>query len=64
LSETNTIGYIAQDTQMRAIEAEQLAHEEFPDIENLRTRNQELLQVLQAKEARREALSQILLRRS
>jgi hypothetical protein len=48
--------YIAQDTQMRAIEAEQLAHEEFPDIENLRTRNQELLQVLQAKEARRDTL--------
>jgi len=47
---------IAQDTQMRAIEAEQLANEEFPDIENLRTRNQELLQVLQAKEARRDTL--------
>ena len=46
--------YIAQDTQLRAIEAEQLANEEFPDIENLRTRNQELLQVLQAKEARRD----------
>jgi hypothetical protein len=47
---------MAQDTQMRAIEAEQLAHEEFPDIETLRTRNQELLQGLQAKEARRDTL--------
>src|SRR2546427_5662781 len=47
---------MAQDTQMRAIEAEQLANEEFPDIENLRTRNTELLQVLQAKEARRDTL--------
>jgi hypothetical protein len=47
---------MAQDTQMRAIEAEQLANEEFPDIETLRTRNQELLQVLQAKEARRDTL--------
>jgi len=48
--------YIAQDTQMRAIEAEQLANEEFPDIENLRTRNTEILQLLQAKEARRDTL--------
>jgi hypothetical protein len=47
---------IAQDTQMRAIEAEQLANEEFPDIENLRRRNTELLQLLQAKEARRDTL--------
>ena len=47
---------IAQDTQMRAIEAEQLANEEFPDIENLHTRNIELLQLLQAKEARRDTL--------
>jgi len=48
--------YIAHDTQMRAIEAEQLAQEEFPDIENLRTRNQELFQLLQAKEKRRDTL--------
>jgi hypothetical protein len=48
--------YMAQDTQMRAIEAEQLANEEFPDIENLRTRNAELLQLLQAKEERRDTL--------
>jgi Domain of unknown function (DUF4407) len=48
--------YMAQDTQMRAIEAEQLANEEFPDIENLRTRNTELLHLLQAKEARRDTL--------
>ena len=41
---------------MRAIEAEQLAQEEFPDIENLRTRNQELFQLLQAKEERRDTL--------
>jgi len=47
---------LAQDTQMRAIEAEQLAQEEFPDIENLRMRNTELLQLLQAKEARRDTL--------
>jgi Domain of unknown function (DUF4407) len=47
---------LAQDTQMRAIEAEQLANEEFPDIENLRTRNTALLQVLQAKEERRDTL--------
>jgi hypothetical protein len=47
---------IAQDTQMRAIEAEQLANEEFPDIENLRTRNTDLLHVLQAKEERRDTL--------
>jgi hypothetical protein len=47
---------IAQDTQMRAIEAEQLANEEFPDIENLRMRNTELLQLLQAKEERRDTL--------
>jgi hypothetical protein len=47
---------IAQDTQMRAIEAEQLANEEFPDIENLRTRNTEILQLLQAKEERRDTL--------
>src|SRR5262247_2793635 len=40
--------YLAQETQMRAIEAEQLANEEFPEIENLHTRNTELLQVLQA----------------
>ena len=33
-----------------------MAQEEFPDIEPLRTRNQELLQVLQAKEARRDTL--------
>jgi hypothetical protein len=48
--------YLAQETQIRAIEAEQLANEEFPELENLRTRNTELLQVLQAKEARRDAL--------
>ena len=48
--------YMAHDTQMRAIEAEQLAQEEFPDIENLRTRNQELFQLLQAKEERRDTL--------
>ena len=48
--------HMAQDTQMRAIEAEQLANEEFPDIETLRTRNQALLQVVQAKEARRDTL--------
>jgi hypothetical protein len=47
---------IAQDTQMRAIEAEQLANEEFPDIENLRARNTELLQLLQAKEEGRDIL--------
>ena len=47
---------MAQDTQMRAIEAEQLANEEFLDIENLRTRNTVLLQLLQAKEARRDTL--------
>jgi hypothetical protein len=47
---------MAQDTQMRAIEAEQLANEEFPAIENLRTHNTELLQLLQAKEARRDTL--------
>src|SRR5712691_3647458 len=47
---------ITQDTQMRAIEAEQVANEEFPDIEYLRTRNQELLQVVHAKEARRDTL--------
>jgi hypothetical protein len=47
---------IAQDTQMRAIEAEQLANEEFPDIEDLRTRNTVLLQLLQAKEERRDTL--------
>ena len=47
---------LAQDLQSRAIAAEQLAQEEFPDIEHLRTRNQELLQVLQAKEARRDTL--------
>jgi hypothetical protein len=48
--------YIAHDTQTRAIEAEQLANAEFPAIEDLRARNQELLQVLQAKEARRDTL--------
>ena len=48
--------YMAHDTQMRAIEAEQLAQEEFPDIENLRTRNQELFQLLRAKEKRRDTL--------
>ena len=48
--------YMAHDTQARAIEAEQLAQEEFPDIENLRTRNQELFQLLQAKEKRRDTL--------
>jgi hypothetical protein len=47
---------MAQDTQMQAIEAEQLANEEFPDLENLRTRNTELLQLLQAKEERRDTL--------
>ena len=47
---------LAQDTQLRAIEAEQLAQEEFPDIENLRMRNTELLQLLQAKEAHRDTL--------
>jgi len=48
--------YMAHDTQTRATEAEQLAQEEFPDIENLRTRNQELFQLLQAKEERRDTL--------
>jgi hypothetical protein len=48
--------YIAHDTQRRAIEAEQLAQEEFPDIENLRTRNQELFQLLRAREKRRDTL--------
>src|SRR5262247_3438562 len=48
--------YLAHDTQARATEAEQLAQEEFPDIENLRTRNQELFHVLQAKEKRRDTL--------
>jgi uncharacterized protein DUF4407 len=48
--------YLAQDTQMRAIEAEQLANEEFPELENLRTRNTELLHLLQAKEERRDTL--------
>jgi len=48
--------YMVHDTQARAIEAEQLAQEEFPDIENLRTRNTVLLQLLQAKEARRDTL--------
>src|SRR5256886_5915648 len=48
--------YMAHDTQMRAIEAEQLAQEEFPDIENLRTRNQELFQLLRAKDKRRDTL--------
>src|SRR4029079_19641103 len=48
--------HMAQDTQMRAIEAEQLANEEFPDIETLRTRNQALLQVVQAQAARRDTL--------
>jgi hypothetical protein len=48
--------YMAQDTQMQAIEAEQLANEEFPDLANLRTRNTELLQLLQAKEERRDTL--------
>ena len=48
--------YMAHDTQARATEAEQLAQEEFPDIENLRTRNQVLFHVLQAKEERRDTL--------
>jgi hypothetical protein len=48
--------YMAHDTQARAIEAEQLAQEEFPDIENLRTRNQALFHLLQAKEERRDTL--------
>jgi hypothetical protein len=48
--------YMAHDTQRRAIEAEQWVKEEFPDIENLRTRNTELLHGLQAKEARRDTL--------
>jgi hypothetical protein len=47
---------LAQDLQSRAITAEQLAQEEFPDIEHLRARNHELLRVLQAKEARRDTL--------
>jgi hypothetical protein len=47
---------LAQDLQSRAIAAEQLAQEEFPDLENLRARNQELLRGLQAKEARRDTL--------
>ncbi len=47
---------MAQDTQMRAIEAEELAHEEFPEIENLQTRNKALLHLLQAKEERRDTL--------
>ena len=48
--------YMAHDTQARATEAEQLAQEEFPDIENLRTRNQALFHLLQAKEERRDTL--------
>ena len=48
--------YMAHDTQNRAIEAEQLAQKEFPAIESLRTRNQELLHLLQAKEERRDTL--------
>ena len=48
--------YLAHDTQQRVIEAEQLAQKEFQEIEALRTRNQELLQALQAKEARRDIL--------
>jgi uncharacterized protein DUF4407 len=48
--------YITQDIQKRAIEAEQLAHEEFPEIENLRTRNKDLLHLLQVKEERRDTL--------
>jgi Domain of unknown function (DUF4407) len=56
LFEREIQGFMAQDTQMRAIEAEQLANEEFPDIENLRTRNTTLLQLLQAKETRRDTL--------
>jgi hypothetical protein len=48
--------YMAHDTQQRAIEAAQLAQQEFLEIEPLRTRNQELLRVLQAKEARRDTL--------
>jgi hypothetical protein len=48
--------YIAQDIQKRAIEAEQLAHEEFPEIETLRTRTKDLLRLLQAKEERRDTL--------
>jgi Domain of unknown function (DUF4407) len=47
---------MAHDTQARATEAEQLAQEEFPDLENLRTRNQELLHLLRAKEERRDTL--------
>jgi uncharacterized protein DUF4407 len=47
---------LAQDLQNRAIAAEQVAQEEFPAIEHLRARNQELLRVLQAKEARRDTL--------
>ena len=47
---------LAQDLQSHAIAAEQLAQEEFPAIENLRARNQELLRLLQAKEARRDTL--------
>ncbi len=48
--------YIAQDIQNRAIAAEQLANEEFPEIEDLRTRNKDLLLLLQAKEERRDTL--------
>jgi hypothetical protein len=48
--------HMAHDTQHRAITAEQLAQQEFSAIAPLRTRNQELLQVLQAKEARRDTL--------
>jgi hypothetical protein len=48
--------YMAHDTQQRAIEAAQLAQQEFPEIEPLRMRNQELLRALQAKEARRDTL--------
>ena len=48
--------YMAYDTQARATEAEQLAQEEFPDIENLRTHNQALFHLLQAKEERRDTL--------
>ena len=48
--------YIAQDIQNRAIAAEQLADEEFPYIEDLRTSNRDLLLLLQAKEERRDTL--------
>jgi uncharacterized protein DUF4407 len=48
--------YMTQDLQHRAVAAEQWANEEFPEIEGVRTRNRELLLLLQAKEERRDTL--------